>query len=435
MENEDFKKGISIDVSQEEDCRKVIQVEVDPGLFRDEKEKALKGLTRKVSLPGFRKGKVPQSMVKVRFADEIHQEALKNILPMAYGHALTEKKLNPIGEPVFRDIKAEEDTPLSFRIEVETAPELEISDYRNIKVKAEKVKITEEDVDSVLHNLQERSAAYEKVERGAVNTDLVALDYLPLDESGQPDETKKVNDYPVQLGMGQLFPAFEEALAGKEPGQSGEVEIVYPDDFEPPQLAGKKISYRFTVKEVKEKRLPPLDDKFASTLDEKFKSLEELKTDIRGKLSEEKEKEARRKREEEAIDRIIDSHDFEIPGSMVERFKHELMEEDSRRRQMAGGSAEESEERKKEYEDLFDRIARRNIKRFFLIDYISRQEKISVGDEEMNKELERMAGESGKDLEEVKKIIPRGSENYKNLGNRLRERKVFEIILGESEDK
>lgn len=430
MTEEKRMEGISVEVSEGGDCRRTLAIVVEPGLFEKEKGKVLAGLIKEVTIPGFRKGKAPKDTIEKRFAEEIHTEAVKALLPDAYAHAVSTEKLRPIGDPVFRDIELEDNEPLKFKVELEVEPVIELEGYKDIKVETEEVKVDDEEIDNVLESLKERYADYEPVEREAVSTDVVVLDYIPSGDDGELDESKKVEDYPVQLGAGQLFPEFEEAVIGKKPGEEGSAEIAYPDDYKPERLAGLKVKYSFTVKEVKEKKLPEIDDAFAAKVDEKFTSLDELRTDIGSRMKEEKEEEARRKMEEAAIDKILESNAFDIPATMIDRYKGELAKEDEKRRNTAGVEAEEDEEKKKEIDEMFDRIARRSIKRFFLVDRIAGLEDIRIDDAEMEAEIETIAAGSGRPIEEVRPYFEQGGEQRRNLMGRIRERKVFDLILG-----
>ena len=357
MERDIQDKEINIEISDERDCRKVISVQISPDRFESEKEQALKEFVKKVSLPGFRKGKVPEDVVRQQFGADIKNEALKNVLPLAYGHIVATEKLQPLGEPIFSDIKAEENEPLSFRVDVEVAPSFEIGDYHRVKVKAEKVKVSDEEIEDVLKNLQERGAEYVTVDRPAVNSDMVIMDFAPLGKDDEVIEKQHVvTDYPAQLGTGQLFPAFENAVTGRPAGSTGKVEIDYPEDYKPERLAGKKVTYEFTIKEVKEKRIPPLDDEFARKIDAKMDSMSALRDDVKKRLTEEKAKEAQRKGEEKAIDLLLERNPFDVPRSMIERYKKELYREDEKRRQALQVGPEEDEEKKKQIDDLFARF-------------------------------------------------------------------------------
>ncbi len=428
MVNSSEDIGISVNITEEKDCRKVLNIEVPAEVFTGEKERILRKMVKSVTLPGFRKGKAPAERVKTQFAREIHDEAMKSVLPMAYSQALESNKIYPIGDPVFSDVKAEEEKPLSFTVELETAPQIELKEYKGLASKPEKVKVEDEEIENVLNNLRQREVRYETVEREAGSDDMVTIDYVSLDDEGKPEEGKEIKSYPVQLGEGQLFPEFEEAIVGKKAGETGTASIDYPADFKPERLAGLKVTYQFTIGEVKEKILPEIDDEFAGKIDEKFSTVDDLKKDIKERLLEEKEREAKRKVEEEVIDRIIEKNPFDVPGSMIARFKKELENEDERRRAMSMIPPEEDEKKKAEIDEFFGKLARRNIKRYFLIGHIGTLEKVDITRDDMDREIERLAAEGGRDIEEVKKVIAVGSENYNNLQSRLREKRVFEIL-------
>jgi len=424
------EENIKVEVSRKEDCRRLLSIEIGPEMFQGERERVLGDFVKEASVPGFRKGKVPRDLVRRKFADEIEAETLKAVLPAAYSRAVSSEKLKPIGDPVFKDIVADTGKPVSFCVELEVAPELEISEYRGIEVEKEEVEITGEEVDKVIENLRERFADFETVERGCVNDDVAVIDYMPLDDNGEPEEDKKVEDYPVHIGSGQILPDFEKELAGCEPGKTGEVEISYPEDYKPAELAGTRIRYRFTVKEVKEKRLPPLDDELASKVDEKFKTLDDLRKDVRKRLEEEKSKEALNKAREKAIDKIIEENTFEIPLSMVERYVEAMVKEAEERKQRPVGDSEEEKQAREKQDEVFKRIARRNIKRYFIIDYIAGKEKVEAGDEEIDEKIKSLAEGSPRSFEEVRDFFKSRSESYENLRRGVIEDKVFDIILG-----
>jgi trigger factor len=239
-----------------------------------------------------------------------------------------------------------------------------------------------------------------------------------------------VTEYPAQLGIGHLFPEFEKAIVGNPAGFTGRVEIAYPEDYGSEELAGRRIHYQFTIKEVKEKQLPALDDEFAASVDEKIEDLKGLREDIENRLRGEKEREANRKREERAIDLILERNPFEVPLTMIERYRKELEAEDDRRRQSMGAPPEENEEHLEQRNELFDKVATRNIKRYFVLERIAEREGVEVTDEELDAELEKIGEESGRPVEEVKKYFKKGSEQLSRLKNSLREQKIFKIILG-----
>ncbi|MCD6380191.1 trigger factor [bacterium] len=417
--------NIKIDVAEEKDCRRIISIEIQKERYQEERKKILADFVKETALPGFRRGKVPPQMIAGRFADEIHSEVLKSIIPAAYSHAVISKELQPIGEPVFKDVVADEDRHVSFNVELEVAPEINIDNYKGIEVKNQKVKLEDGEIETVLENLRERYADYEKVERACAEGDIVVIDYTPLDKNGEEEKDKRVENYPIQLGAGTILSDFEKELIGCKPGETKEVEIDYTEKDKPKELSGRKIKYRFNIKEVKEKHLLELDDDFVSKMDPQLKTLDDLKKDIKKRLIEQKHKEIESKRQEEAIDKLIDKNPFEIPLSMIERYKESMREEAK-----AMGGLPEGEDAKKEQEEILDKVSRRNIKRYFLIDHIIRKEELSVEDDSVDKEIEFMTEGSSRPVEEIKTFYKKGSEQYNNLKRSLLEKQVFEIILG-----
>ncbi len=430
MEKKFLEGEIKMQVAEEQGCRRVITVEITPGRFKDERSRVLKEMIKEVAIPGFRKGKVPADIVEKRFADEIRTEAIRNILPLAYEHAVVEHGLEPVGDPEFREVKITDDAPLSFNICIEVFPRFEIEKYRDMKVEAADAAVTDAEVEEVIGNLRERSADFNKVDRPAAAGDVVTLDFTPIGADGSIDVKSRVTNYPVEIGTGQIFPVFEEAIVGKRAGESGKVEVDYPADYKPERLAGQKIGYEFTVNDVREKQVPPLDDSFAAKVDARFKTLVELREDVRARLIEEKTKEDRRKREEQAIDLIIAQNPFDIPRTMQDRFKKELVAEDERRRESAGVGKEENEEKLKQIDEFFDRVALRNIKRYFIMERIAEKEGVEVTEADVDREFQQIAEENGRQIEDVKKLFMKEHERIENLRSRLRERKIFAIILG-----
>jgi trigger factor len=421
---------ITVQITDAEHCTKDVCIEIAPDRFKSEKERVLRDMAKEVSMPGFRKGKVPQDVVERRFAEEIHSEAIKSLLPLAYEHVVASTGLEPISDPHFHDVKAEEGRPVTFTIHFEVAPRLAISDYRGIKVEKTEPSVTDEEIDEVVKSLQQRAADYEKVERAAAAGDIAVLDFGPVGLDGAVDEAKRVKSYPVQLGSGQIFPEFEQGVTGKKAEDTGTVEIQYPADYEPERLAGRKVAYKFVVREVRERRVPELGDAFAAKIDGRFKTMADLRADVRQRLIEEKEKEEERRRQERAVDLVLERNRFDIPASMVARFKEELAKEDEERRRAVGVGPEEDEERKKQISELFDRVATRNIKRYFLFEHIAEKERVDVTSAEIDAELEKIAADSGEPLEEIKKVVKGDRERMSNLRHRIFERKIFEIILG-----
>jgi len=212
----------------------VLKVEITREDYQEKVDKILKDYRKNANIPGFRKGKAPKEVVHRRYAETIHTEALKSILPLAYDKVLATGKIRPLGEPIFSDIEANENEPLRFSVQVETVPEVEINDYRGLDVPAEPVAVEPKEIDDVLANVRERNAEYVDIERPAAGGDVVVMDYAPVGLDDKADEEKKVTEFPVELGSGQLMEEFELALTGAVVGKSGRVEIAF--SWRPPEI-------------------------------------------------------------------------------------------------------------------------------------------------------------------------------------------------------
>ena len=254
MDRKLLESEIRVEVSDGESCQKVVSVEIARKRFEDEKTRVLGEMAKEVSFPGFRKGKVPIEIVERRFTDEIRSEALRSILPMAYSHVVSSENLDPVGDPEFHDVSLEDDKPLTFKFRVEVLPRLELADYRGVAVPAEDLSVRDEEIEAVLESLRERSADHAAVDRPAAAGDVLTIEFAPVGRDGAAVEKQRTKNYPVQLGAGQIFPSFEEALTGKKAGETGRVDVAYPADYESKRVAGRTVTYEFAVNEVRDAR-------------------------------------------------------------------------------------------------------------------------------------------------------------------------------------
>ncbi|OQX84995.1 MAG: trigger factor [Candidatus Latescibacteria bacterium 4484_7] len=430
MEESNEEKEVTVAVSESEGCRKTLEIEVSAERVEREKKSIAEHIAKTETLPGFRKGKAPLNIVRTRYAEKIRSEAIKNLIPAAYQEALETSGIMPISDPVFREIITEGDSPLKMKVEVEVRPEFTLEGYKNVEVEDEELTVEDEEIDSVIERLREQQSTLKKVERPVAEGDLVVVDYAPVGEDGKLEEDKFVRNYPIQLGANQVFPQFEEAMIGNSLNETGRVEIAYPDDFKPEHLAGKKVSYEFTIKEIKERKLPELDDSFAAKVNPNYKSVEELREDIKGQILSDKHKEAQKRKQAKAIDIIIEKNPFDVPRSMIERFKMKLYEEDEKNRGGEKLSEEEEENRRKQLDEIFEGVAVNEIKKYFIIEKIAEQEGVEVTDEDAEEEIKRIYESGAGSEEEVRNYFKKGSDNFMRLKDSILERRVFDIIMG-----
>src|SRR5262245_23915022 len=264
---------MKVDVQEIGACKRRLEVEETPEVVREAWERAFAQVQKEARLPGFRKGKVPRSMIKLHFSDDVRQEVAKSLIPEVYRQALAETQLHPVEEPDLKDVTLDETSPLKFSAVVEIRPTIALGQYTGLRVKHAAKPFADSEVDEALGQLQEQHAMYPAVERPADVGDLVVVDYTLTPDGMEPREEK---GYPFTIGSGAVMPEIDEAAIGLAPGGSRAVRVRFPDEHRNEALRGKSGEAMVKVAEVKEKVLPALDDEFAKSVGE-FETLDALR--------------------------------------------------------------------------------------------------------------------------------------------------------------
>jgi trigger factor len=321
------------------------------------------------------------------------------MLPLVYEQALVRERLIPLGDPRFDNVEFA-DGALKFDATIEVRPDVVLKGYDRVRVEVPKRAVADEDVARAVATLRERLAVFETVDRPATPADTVVIDYVPLDEQGQPEEQARVKGYAVSLESESLLEEFRAGLVGMKAGDEKQIGVVYPADFGDADLAGESRSFQVKVAEVKQKLLPEADDALAKRVDPSSAGLLELRLRIRKELEAEEEARQRREVDDKVVDAIIAENPFEVPQVMVENYLSSLVDEDRRHR---GGAADETRER--EIRELFRDAAERTIRRFFILDAVKRQEKIEVTAADLDERVRRMAEHVGRPEEEIRRAL------------------------------
>ena len=267
------------------DCKRSLEVEIPVEDVERTRQKVAESIRQKVRLPGFRPGKAPASMVEARFESDIRQEVLEQLLPQAFRARVEKEDLRVVGQPNISDLHYERGEPIRFKADFEVAPEFEIAEYRGLPVKYEEPAVTDEEVSSRLENMREQKAEYVNLDpRPIEDKDYVVVALKSLSGLAEPIE----QDSTIEVGGGDTFPSFTEALLGANPGDSKEADVTYPEDYGEPRLAGKTVHFSLTPKVVQRKELPALDDEFARDLGD-YQTLDELRDAVRKSIFHEKQ--------------------------------------------------------------------------------------------------------------------------------------------------
>ena len=400
-------------------------------------EKAYQKQKKSISIPGFRKGKVPRAMVEKMYGKEIfYEDAANEIMPAAYEKAYDECGEDIVSSPKVEVVQIEAGKPFIFTAEVALKPEVTLGAYKGVEVDKVEVSVTDEDVDAEIERERERNARSISVsDRAVKDGDQTVIDFEGF-KDGVAFEGGKGENYPLTIGSGAFIPGFEEQLIGKNIGEEVEVNVTFPEEYQAEELAGQPAVFKVTVKEIKEKQLPELDDEFAAEVSE-FDTLAEYKEDVKKNLTEKREKDAKNAKEDAVIEAIIADAKMDIPDAMVETQQRQMIQEFAQNIQMQGLSIEQYFQFTGLTADkMMDQVkpqAEKRIKSRLVLEAVVKAENIAATDEDFDKEVERMAEMYQMEADKVKETL--GEEGKKQIMEDLAISKAVEFVVNEAKEK
>ncbi|NOL37388.1 MULTISPECIES: trigger factor [Bacillus] len=401
---------MSVKWEKQEGNEGVLTVEVDAETFNKALDDAFKKVVKQVSIPGFRKGKVPRGLFEQRFGVEsLYQDALDILLPVEYPKAIDEAGIEPVDRPEIDVEKIEKGENLIFTAKVTVKPEVKLGDYKGLNVEKDDTAVTDEDVQEELKGMQNRQAELVVKEEGAIeNGDTVVLDFEGFVD-GEAFEGGKAENYSLEVGSGSFIPGFEEQLVGLEAGGEKDVEVTFPEEYHAEDLAGKPAVFKVKIHEIKAKELPALDDEFAKDVDEEVETLAELTEKTKKRLEEAKENEAEGKLREELVAKASENAEVDIPQAMVDTELDRMMKEFEQRLQMQGMNLELYFQFSGQDEDALKEQmkedAAKRVKSNLTLEAIAAAENLQVSDEEVEEELSKMAEAYNMPIENIKQAI------------------------------
>ena len=364
----------------------------------------------KISLPGFRKGKVPRQMIEKMYGPEVfYDEAANHMISEAYGKAFDECELQIVSQPKIEVVQIEKGKSFIFTAEVAVKPEVTLGEYKGLKVDKVSTRVTQKEVDEEIEKERERNArTIDVTDRAVQDKDMVTLDFEGFVD-GEAFEGGKGENYPLTIGSGSFIPGFEEQLIGAEIDKETEVKVTFPEDYQAEELAGKDAVFKCTVHQIKAKELPELDDEFASDVSESCETLEDYRAEVKAKIKERKEREGRQKKEDQAVEQAIENSQMDIPQPMIDLEAKQLADDFARRLMQQGMSAEQyfqltglSED--KIIEELKPQAEKR-IKTRPVLEAVVAAEGIQVSDERLDEELQKMADSYQMEVEKLKEFM------------------------------
>ncbi|RUS00145.1 trigger factor [Bacillus velezensis] len=421
---------MSVKWEKQEGNEGVLTVEVDADTFKTALDDAFKKVVKQVSIPGFRKGKVPRGLFEQRFGVEaLYQDALDILLPVEYPKAVEEAGIEPVDRPEIDVEKIEKGESLIFTAKVTVKPEVKLGDYKGLGIEKDDTAVTDEDVQNELKALQERQAELVVKEEGAVeNGDTVVLDFEGFVD-GEAFEGGKAENYSLEVGSGSFIPGFEEQLTGLEAGAEKDVEVTFPEEYHAEELAGKPAVFKVKIHEIKAKELPELNDEFAKDIDEEVETLAELTEKTKKRLEEAKENEADAKLREELVLKASENAEADVPQAMIDTELDRMLKEFEQRLQMQGMNLELytqfSGQDENALKEQMKEDAAKRVKSNLTLEAIAQAENLEVTDEEVEAELTKMAEAYNMPVENIKQAI--GSTDA--MKEDLKVRKAIDFLV------
>lgn len=427
-------------------CRREVEVEIPAEVVTKQQDAIVQQYSKQARVPGFRKGKVPASVVRNRFSSEITSELVESLVPQYFRDAVLKAGHRPVSQPSIYGLEFTQGEPMRFKAAFEVLPEFELGDYGEIKVEKPRITITDEEVDAEIKQLQERQASFDPVneERGAEKGEFVQVSFEAKPKGAEQAEEEKtesaeakpqgetekakpvaMEDVLVEIGGANTIPEFTEHLNGAKAGEERNFEVSYPEDFYDKRLAGLTFNYKVKVNALKKKTLPELNDDFAKELSQEFNTLEELKTRIRENMEMQRKHQAEHQAKEQVIEQLVAKHDFPVPRSLVEHQIDLRLERGLRALAAQGMKTEDM--RRMDFGRLRTgqrEAAVKEVKSNVLLAKIAIKEKIQISDEELETEIAAMAQQMQQSVDEVKKRLVQD-----NAVDRLRDRMRSEKAL------
>lgn len=380
----------------------------------EEVEKALQAAylkeRGKISLPGFRKGRVPRQMIEKMYGPEVfYDEAANRMISEAYAKAYDECELELVSQPKIEITQLEKGKEFIFTAEVAVKPEVKLGEYKGLKVDKVSTRVTQKEVDEEIDKERERNArTIDVTDRAVQDKDQITLDFEGFVD-GVAFEGGKASDYPLTIGSGAFIPGFEDQLIGANIDEEKEINVTFPEEYQAKELAGKAAVFKCTVHSIKAKELPELDDEFVSDVSEKSETVDAYKAEVKAKIKERKENEGKQKREDQSVEQAVANAEMDIPEAMISFQSRQMVDDFARRIMQQGMTMEQyfqftglSEEKTMEE---FKPEAEKRIRTRLTLEAIVAAENIEVSEERLDEELQKMADSYKMEVDKLKEYM------------------------------
>ncbi len=417
--------------------KKTLRVEIPREEVSREIDRAYDEVRRTARVKGFRPGKTPRSVLERMFQKEILEDVTARLLERSFLDAVRERELRVVGRPRFDAPSLKPEEPLVYAATVEVAPRIGEVPFRGLKIKRPRYRVSQAEVEVQLGRMQKHLARLEPLAepRPAAAGDVLRIDFEGFQDGKPCAETPRTENFTLKLGGGRVLPAFEAGLIGMQVGETRDLPVSFPADYENPDLAGREITFRVTLHEIRLEVLPPIDDELARRIGP-YQSLEELRHKIVSQLEEGYRKRIEQEMNEQAFRQLLDRVSFEVPEALVEAELEGILEEAERAFEARNRSLEDAGLSRESIAATYRETAVNQVKRHLLLARIVEQEKLELPPEELDRAMAEIAGRLQQPLASVQKYYREMPEKLEALRHALLEKKAAALILeaGEIEE-
>ncbi len=414
-------------------CERELAIEVPADVVQKETDSIVQEFTRHARIPGFRRGKVPASVIRARFAEDIKSEVVDKLVPKFFREQVEKQGLTVVSQPKVSELKIEAGQPLRFKATFEVLPPIEVTAYKEVRAERPEVAVTDDEVEASLKHLQEQQASFSAIEgRPVQDADFAQVSFESKPKDAEPDAKPiTMDDVLVQIGGENTVKEFTENLRGANVGEERTFDVTYASDFQDQRLAGKSMIYSVRVKGIKQKNVPELNDDFAKEVGD-FKDLAELRAKVREQMEAEKKHHAEHEAKDKLVDELVRRNDFPVPEALVERQIDLRLERGLRALAAQGMRAEDMKKMD------FSRLragqreqALKEVKASLILDRIADAEKIEVSDQEVEKEIHSLAEQTKQPADAVRARLTRDGA-LDRIRDRIRSEKTLDFLFSRS---
>jgi len=419
---------MKVSVAEAAGLERRMTVQIPADRIESEVDNRINKAAKTVRIDGFRKGKVPVSVVRQKFAEGVRQEVLGELINETYGEALKEKELNPAGMPTIEESKTEDDKSFSYTAVFEVYPEVKLKDLGKVKLEQLESSVADEDISDMIESLREQNAEWVKADRACANGDSVVIDYLgKVDdeafEGGQAEEQK------IELGSGRMIPGFEEGIVGMSAGDEKTIDVTFPEDYQAELLKGKLAQFDIKVREVQEKALPEIDDEFIAKFGVTEGGKEALEAEVRINMELELENAIQASLKSAAMDGLAEANDILIPEALVkeetQRLKQEMIQQYGQGQDIDLSTVPD---------DPFSEQAAKRVKLGLLVSEIVKSNELSADEDRVREEIKKIAA-GYEQSEEVENYYLQNQEARNGLEMKVLEDQVVDLIVEKAKVK